>query len=220
MEGLTAGLFFGSKILDKFAGLLQIGFIGVPFGQAADEFEGTVGIVPAAGKAAENAAVLFFCRGGDGGKVFFRAIPGAVGAEEKDLFSRGEILRGVIDNRFVKLGVIDAGGKADPIVLRQAGGQAAGNINEIDFGRFGHGFQDLEGIAMMAGIIADGGFHEGASLGVRVKGVGRARQSGKGLPAAQRRVSPEERSRARRMTSIIDLWRGGCKCCFLAEKPL
>ena len=92
-----------------------------------------------------------------------------MGTDEKGFFALGQVLGGVMDHGIMEFGVIDAGGEADAVVLRQAGGHAAGDIDEIDLGGFSHGLQDLEGIAVVAGIITDGGFHVGASLGKVIK---------------------------------------------------
>ena len=51
-----------------------------------------------------------------------------------------------------------AGGKADAVVLREVGGHAAGDVDEVDISGFGHALQYLQGIAVVAGIVADGGF--------------------------------------------------------------
>lgn len=148
---------------------MQVSLIGVPLGHAADELKRAKGIITAAGEGAEDRAIFGLYCFGDGGIILFGAGGGAVGTDEKGFFALGQVLGGVMDHGIVEFGVIDAGGEADAGILRKAGGHAAGDIDEIDLGGFSHGFQDLEGIAVVAGIITDGGFHVGASLGKVIK---------------------------------------------------
>lgn len=143
---------------------MQVIRIRVALGHAADELKRAKGIITAAGEGAKNGAIFGLYCFGDGGIILFGAGGGAVGTDEKGFFALGQVLGGVMDHGIVEFGVIDAGGEADAVILRQAGGHAAGDIDEIDLGGFSHGFQDLEGIAVVAGIITDGGFHVGASL--------------------------------------------------------
>lgn len=218
---------------------MQVSLIGVPLGHAADELKRAKGIITAAGEGAEDRAIFGLYCFGDGGIILFGAGGGAVGTDEKGFFALGQVLGGVMDHGIVEFGVIDAGGEADAGILRKAGGHAAGDIDEIDLGGFSHGFQDLEGIAVVAGIITDGGFHVGASLGKVIKWCRSRGQAasktptGPGTPAGRlgaRRKAGWRLSRAVTppcgcfwrppYSMIIDLLRMGSKCCFLAEKPL
>lgn len=165
----TAGVFRLLQGLDKGTGPLQVIRIRVALGHAADELKRAKGIITAAGEGAKNGAIFGLYCFGDGGIILFWAGSGAMGTDEKGFFALGQVLGGVMDHGIVEFGVIDAGGEADAVILRQAGGHAAGDIDEIDLGGFSHVFQDLEGIAMVAGIITDGGFHVGASLGKVIK---------------------------------------------------
>lgn len=148
---------------------MQVIRIRVALGHAADELKRAKGIITAAGEGAKNGAIFGLYCFGDGGIILFGAGSGAMGTDEKGFFALGQVLGGVMDHGIMEFGVIDAGGEADAVVLRQAGGHAAGDIDEIDLGGFSHGLQDLEGIAVVAGIITDGGFHVGASLGKVIK---------------------------------------------------
>lgn len=183
---------------------MQVSLIGVPLGHAADELKRAKGIITAAGEGAKNGAIFGLYCFGDGGIILFGAGGGAVGTDEKGFFALGQVLGGVMDHGIVEFGVIDAGGEADAVILRQAGGHAAGDIDEIDLGGFSHGFQDLEGIAVVAGIVADDGFH-GDLLGHDVSGTGAGSRRPLWLPP---------------YGMIIAHLPGNGKCCFLAAKRL
>lgn len=165
-------------------------------GHAADELKRAKGIITAAGEGAKNGAIFGLYCFGDGGIILFGAGGGAVGTDEKGFFALGQVLGGVMDHGIVEFGVIDAGGEADAVILRQAGGHAAGDINKVGAGDFGHGLQDLEGIAVVAGIVADDGFH-GDLLGHDVSGTGAgSRRRAEGLCDKERRRQADARRKA------------------------
>lgn len=166
---------------------MQVIRIRVALGHAADELKRAKGIITAAGEGAKNGAIFGLYCFGDGGIILFGAGGGAVGTDEKGFFALGQVLGGVMDHGIMEFGVIDAGGEADAVILRQAGGHAAGDIDKIDLGGFSHGLQDLEGIAVVAGIITDGGFHVGASLRKVIKWCRSRGQAASKTPHGQER---------------------------------
>ena len=195
-KGANCRRFWLLQGLDKGTGPLQVIRIRVALGHAADELKRAKGIITAAGEGAKNGAIFGLYCFGDGGIILFGAGGGAVGTDEKGFFALGQVLGGVMDHGIVEFGVIDAGGEADAVILRQAGGHAAGDINKVGAGDFGHGLQDLEGIAVVAGIVADDGFH-GDLLGHDVSGTGAgSRRRAEGLCDKERRRQADARRKA------------------------
>lgn len=100
---------------------MQVIRIRVALGHAADELKRAKGIITAAGEGAKNGAIFGLYCFGDGGIILFGAGSGAMGTDEKGFFALGQVLGGVMDHGIMEFGVIDAGGEADAVVLRQAG---------------------------------------------------------------------------------------------------
>lgn len=129
----------------------------MPFGDAAHQLEGAKGVVALAAELPQHwAALLFgdFCEGLCAG-----ALGPAVGVNEKYRLSLGQVLSGEGQDALVELPKIDPGGKADAVILLQPNGLAGSYIDEIYLTLFGHGLQNFQGVPMVAGIVADSGFH-------------------------------------------------------------
>ena len=105
-------------------------------GNAANQLEGTEGIVALAGKLAQHRAVFL---SGDLSHGFRTAALGStVGIDEEHRFALGQIL---------------------PVILFQPDRLSGCHINEVEISFISHGIQDLSGIPMVAGVVTDSGFH-------------------------------------------------------------
>ena len=102
---------------------MQVSGIRVALGHAADELKRAEGIISTAGEGAENRAALFLRDLPDSGKILFRAGFRAMGGDEKDLLALRQVTLGIIDDGGVEFGIVDAGGEADAVILREGGGR-------------------------------------------------------------------------------------------------
>lgn len=126
-------------------------------GNAANQLEGTEGIVALAGKLAQHRAVFL---SGDLSHGFRTAALGStVGIDEEHRFALGQILPGKLHDGLLNVKAVDAGGKADAVILFQPDRLSGCHINEVEISFISHGIQYLSGIPMVAGVVTDSGFH-------------------------------------------------------------
>ena len=141
----------------KPAGLFQIPGVRMSLGDAAHQPEGTEGVIAPAAEGAQHRTALFSGDPPDG-----RGVAGAghaAGIDEKHRLPLRQILPGELEDALLEAAVIDAGGKADAVIVLQPDGPAGGHIDELHLALACHGLQELQGISVVAGIVADGSFH-------------------------------------------------------------
>ena len=126
-------------------------------GDAAHQLEGAEGVKALAAEFPKHRAVLL---GGDLGHCLCTgALCTAVGVNEEHRLALRQLLTGELHHGLLEFKAVDAGGKAHAAVVRKAGGLLFGYVDQVDLTRIGHGLQHLQGVAMVAGVVANGGFH-------------------------------------------------------------
>ena len=89
------------------------------------------------------------------------AIPFApcTGADAETPLTTSQLFTGALDQRGGNRKTADSGGKAVRIVFFQMRFRSGGKVQQRSAAFLGHGLHDLPGVSVMAGIIADNGFH-------------------------------------------------------------
>lgn len=109
--------FLFCNAFNKADGVGQVPLVGPPLRDAAHQLERTEGVITGAAEFSQNVRVSGLGDLPDGLRSAF--LSGAAGVDEKDLFPlRQGFLRETQDT-FMELGVVDAGGEANQIVLLQ-----------------------------------------------------------------------------------------------------
>ena len=127
------------------------------FGDAAHQPEGSEGVVTLTAEFAQHRAPFLV---GDFHKGLCAvAFDSAIGINKEHRLSLRQILSGKFHHSLLKFKAVDAGGKAEAVVFLQSDSLPHSYIDEFNFPFLGHGLQNLPCIPVVAGVVADGGFH-------------------------------------------------------------
>src|SRR5699024_6828105 len=116
-------------LAEEAAGVLQIPLVRVSLSNSAHQLEGAKGIVALAAELPQNGAVLLpgDLRKGLGAV----ALGSAVGVDKEHRLALGQVLTGKFHHSLLNVKAVDAGGKADTVIVLQPDGLAGGHINEV-----------------------------------------------------------------------------------------